>query len=463
MSKIFSRNFSEVCYGRFDAEYYRDANITITTYPLKSFVSIRSGKRIPKGETYSHTITPYKYLRVEDLDSESLEVDINNLKSIDENIFNLLSRYEIHNNEIALSIAGTIGKIFLFKNHTNNQVILTENCVKLQAINGVLPKFLSIVLKTSFLQNQMKRQYIQTTIPKLAIERIKELQIPQIPNKQIQQQIIDIMDNAYQVKKDKDQIAKEILDSTDKYLLDELGIVMPLKSNNILENRIFMRSFSDISNTRFDPNYHQKYYQDLEKALQCSSYPLVNLASTIEGFRKGIEVGSSEYSQSQEIPFIRVSDISNSGIDFDNVQKFISASLYENLKIFQPQENELLYSKDGTIGICLEADTSRDYVISGGILRLKLTQEVNRYFLQFLLASSMMNILASRQSIGAVIKHLNIDKFLNLKIPLPSLTEQERIADEIRQRQERAKKLQQEAKAILESAKKQVESMILGG
>ncbi len=323
-------------------------------------------------------------------------------------------------------------------------------------------KFLSIFLLLDCVVNQTKYLMSGNTLPRLQTFDIENLLIP-IPPKQIQQQIINIMDNAYKIKKQKEQEAKEILDSTDKYLLDELGIVMPLKSNNILENRIFMRSFSDISNTRFDPNYHQKYYQDLEKALQCSSYPLVNLASTIEGFRKGIEVGSSEYSQSQEIPFIRVSDISNSGIDFDNVQKFISASLYENLKIFQPQENELLYSKDGTIGICLEADTSRDYVISGGILRLKLTQEVNRYFLQFLLTSSMMNILANRQSIGTVIKHLNIDKFLNLKIPLPSLTEQKRIADEIRKRQEKAKTLQQEAKAILESAKKEVESMILGG
>lgn len=178
MSEIFTRKWSEVSGGRFDVEYHKEVDITTTTYPLKSLVSIRSGKRIPKGEAYSHAITPYKYLRVEDLDCESLELDINNLKSIDENIFELLSRYEVHNDEIVLSIAGTIGKIFLFKNHTNNQVILTENCVKLQAINGVLSKFLSIVLKTSFLQNQMKRQYIQTTIPKLAIERVKELQIP---------------------------------------------------------------------------------------------------------------------------------------------------------------------------------------------------------------------------------------------------------------------------------------------
>lgn len=197
--------------------------------------------------------------------------------------------------------------------------------------------------------------------------------------------------------------------------------------------------------------------------MHCSPYPLVNLASLINNFKKGIEVGSSEYSQNKEIPFIRVSDITNNGIDFDNVQKFISASLFENLKAYKPKENELLYSKDGTVGICLEADTSHDYIISGGILRLELKAEVDKDFLCFLLGSYMINVFANRVSIGAVIKHLNIGEFLNLKIPLPPLTEQERIAKEISQRKARAKALKQEAKELLESAKKEVEQIILGG
>lgn len=75
----------------------------------------------------------------------------------------------------------------------------------------------------------------------------------------------------------------------------------------------------------------------------------------------------------------------------------------------------------------------------------------------------MLNILANRKAIGAVIKHLNIDSFLNLKIPLPPLAIQEKIAEEIQKRKQKALKLTEEAKELLEQAKKQVESMILGG
>ncbi|MDY5821450.1 MAG: restriction endonuclease subunit S [Helicobacter sp.] len=461
MAEIFTRKFSEVSGGRFDPEFYIGQTIQIVTYPLKNFVKIKSGKRIPKGRSYANTTTAYKYLRVDDLDSEILEIDIDKLKSIDKDIFTLLERYEIYNDEVALSIAGTIGKVFIFHNATNNRVILTENCVKLQAQDNLLPKFLSLILKTNFLQSQMKRQYIQTTIPKLAIERIKELQIPSIPPLSTQQHIIDLMDKAYKAKQEKENKAKELLDSIDSYLLEELGIILPLRANNTLDSRIYTQKISALSGSRFDANYHQKYYTDLEKSLLSSPYPLVNLASLINNFKKGIEVGSGEYSQNKEIPFIRVSDITNNGIDFSNVQKFISASLFENLKAYKPKENELLYSKDGTIGICLKADVSRDYVISGGILRLELKAEVDKDFLCFLLGSYMMNVFANRASIGAVIKHLNIGEFLNLKIPLPPLAIQTQIASRLKSSKFQALSLEKEAKEILNKAKIDVEALLL--
>ncbi|EJB7517594.1 restriction endonuclease subunit S [Campylobacter upsaliensis] len=461
MAEIFIRKFSEVSGGRFDPEFYIGQTIQIATYPLKNFVKIKSGKRIPKGRSYANTTTTYKYLRVDDLDSEILEIDIDKLKSIDKDIFTLLERYEIHNDEVALSIAGTIGKVFIFHNTTSNRVILTENCVKLQAQDNLLPKFLSLILKTDFLQSQMKRQYIQTTIPKLAIERIKELQIPSIPPLSTQQHIIDLMDKAYKAKQEKENKAKELLDSIDSYLLEELGIILPLRANNTLDSRIYTQKISALSGSRFDANYHQKYYRDLEKSLLSSPYPLVNLASLINNFKKGIEVGSSEYSQNKEIPFIRVSDITNNGIDFDNVQKFISASLFENLKAYKPKQNELLYSKDGTVGICLEADVSRDYIISGGILRLELKAEVDKDFLCFLLGSYMINVFANRVSIGAVIKHLNIGEFLNLKIPLPPLAIQTQIANRLKSSKFQALSLEKEAKEILNKAKIDVETLLL--
>lgn len=465
MSEIFTRKWSEVSGGRFDVEYHKEVNITTTTYPLKSLVSIRSGKRIPKGEAYSHAITPYKYLRVEDLDCESLELDINNLKSIDENIFELLSRYEVHNDEIVLSIAGTIGKIFLFKNHTNNQVILTENCVKLQAINGVLSKFLSIVLKTSFLQNQMKRQYIQTTIPKLAIERVKELQIPQIPNKQIQQQIIDIMDNAYQVKKDKEQQAKEILDSIDSYLMQELGIKLPNNDYVSLGQRIFTQKISHLSGTRFDPNYHQKYYQNLEKALENGKYRLKTLGKVTTLIVSGSTPQSKgeDYEKSGKYYFLRLVNFdSNFGIDLQNAL-FVKEYIYNGeLSRVKLKHGDILFGIAGSLGKVAQYNYNFLAVVNQAIAVLRFKENILSEFILYILHSCIVQCQITRLKRPVAQPNINIQELKSVVIPLPPIAVQEQIASEINKRRDRAKALQQQAKEILKSAKQQVENMILG-
>ncbi|MBD5583655.1 MAG: restriction endonuclease subunit S, partial [Clostridia bacterium] len=84
-------------------------------------------------------------------------------------------------------------------------------------------------------------------------------------------------------------------------------------------------------------------------------------------------------------------------------------------------------------------------------------------FISYFLNSSFGISYFERCKIGAIQGNITIPVINNFHIPLPPLVVQEQIAKEIAHRRERAKNLQQEAKEILESAKKQVESIILGG
>lgn len=461
MAEIFTRKFSEVSGGRFDPEFYIGQTIQIVTYPLKNFVKIKSGKRIPKGRSYANTTTAYKYLRVDDLDSEILEIDIDKLKSIDKDIFTLLERYEIYNDEVALSIAGTIGKVFIFHNATNNRVILTENCVKLQAQDNLLPKFLSLILKTNFLQSQMKRQYIQTTIPKLAIERIKELQIPSIPPLSTQQHIIDLMDKAYKAKQEKENKAKELLDSIDSYLLEELGIILPLRSNSTLDSRIYTQKISALSGSRFDANYHQPYYKKFEQALESGKYKTLRLVDICQ-FRRGSfpqPYGNQEwYGGANAMPFVQVADIDDNFKLKEKTNQQIS-QLAQPKSVFVSQ-NTIILSIQGTIGRV--AITQYDCYVDRTIaIFTELSNLLNQHFLAYMLSILFKNKADTAR--GITLKTITKEEFRNFKIPLPPLTEQERIAKEISQRKAQAKALKQEAKESLESAKKEVEHIILGG
>ena len=63
--------------------------------------------------------------------------------------------------------------------------------------------------------------------------------------------------------------------------------------------------------------------------------------------RKCVEVGSAEYLD-DGIPFIRVSNLSPFGI---TKEKYISESLYSEIKQHQPEQGEIIFTKDATPGI----------------------------------------------------------------------------------------------------------------
>lgn len=464
--QIFIRKWSEVSGGRFDPLYLY---FNIQTLLKRNTYNIdRIGNYIVEMKTGFAAGKQDQTDSIGILQIRPTNLNENGQLKFDKNIYVPKD---------SVSIEDYIQKGEVLFNNTNSQELVGKTAyfdlegdfvcsnhitrIKTKA-DKLLPKYLWILLniyqKYNIFFNTCVNWNNQSGIN---IELLKSYTISILP-KEIQQEIIDIVDNAYLCKKQKENEVKNILDSIDSYLLDELDIVLPCK-NTDLRHRIYTSKLSSISGKRFDCEYHQNYYKDLEKSLSQGKYKLASISSVIRNIKKGIEVGSNKYTKEKVIPFIRVSDISSNGINFDDVDKFITRSLYDNLKAdFQPQEGELLYSKDGTIGICLKANYEKEYIISGAIVRIELCGATNSVFFQNLISLNIINILMNREAIGAVIKHLTIDRFLSLKIPLPPLPEQEKIANEIIKRKQKALKLQKEAKDILESAKIKVEKILLG-
>ncbi|MDL0113694.1 restriction endonuclease subunit S [Campylobacter felis] len=463
MSEIFTRKFSEISGGRFDPQFYMqifENNLSKIKQKkhekIGNLVELSTQGYVFEKDKEQNV---FQYIEISNIDIENGH--IRDISLIAEKDAPSRARLLVKQDDILVSATRpNRGAIAIVPKNLDGAVASTGFIVIRKVRDKILKQYLAIILKTNISLLQFQQRSTGGNYPAITQDDFKKCLIP-LPPLSTQQHIIDLMDKAYKAKKEKENKAKELLDSIDSYLLEELGIILPLRANNTLDSRIYTAKISALSGSRFDANYHQKYYRDLEKSLLSSPYPLVNLASLINNFKKGIEVGSSEYSQNKEIPFIRVSDITNNGIDFSNVQKFISASLFENLKAYKPKENELLYSKDGTVGICLEADTSHNYIISGGILRLELKAEVDKDFLCFLLGSYIMNVFANRVSIGAVIKHLNVGEFLNLKIPLPPLAIQTQIASRLKNSKFQALSLEKEAKEILNKAKIDIEALLL--
>ena len=74
---------------------------------------------------------------------------------------------------------------------------------------------------------------IQTTIPKLGLDKVLALKIPVIPPLDVQDEIIHRYENALLARNNKLKQAQTLLNSINSYLLCELGITLPETDNSL--------------------------------------------------------------------------------------------------------------------------------------------------------------------------------------------------------------------------------------
>ena len=455
-NKIFLVKRSEL-EGRLDAQYYNTSISIPHSIKLSSFAIVKGGKRIPKGYSYSDKKTPYYYLRVADMDSDS-DINYMNLKCLDKDVYKILEKYEIRELELAISIAGTIGKVCVIHDiPLEHKVILTENCAKIliKRGSGLQIDYLKILFTMPFIQKQLEWNYIQTTIPKLGLDKIQNLRFPPVPSKEFQKQIIQIINSAYSTKKEKETEAQKLLHGVDKYLLNELGIIMPEIETGII-NRLFYVQRSDLED-RLDPIFNKdySYFKQLT-----SRYQWITLNDVVlNNGQYGANESAIDYTEGN-VRYIRITDIDEWGNLKQEDKK--SASCINSA--FMLRYNDILFARSGSVGRCyIHKDLSEPSIFAGYLIRFDIdTNIIDPDYLFYYCNSKIYKFWVNTIQRPAVQANINAKEYRSLRIPLPPLSKQQEIAKQITAIRQKAKALQEEGKAILERAKKEVEQMIMG-
>ena len=155
------------------------------------FCTIKGGKRLPKGKTYSDEPTAHAYIRVSDFDRGG--IDQSNLRYISQEVHEAISRYVISKNDVYISIAGTIGLVGQVPPELDG-ANLTENAAKMTLGDGIHPPFFRHLFSSPDVQEQIGFTTIATTQPKLALFRIEALNVP-IPPKAEQIRIVSAIES----------------------------------------------------------------------------------------------------------------------------------------------------------------------------------------------------------------------------------------------------------------------------
>jgi type I restriction enzyme S subunit len=142
---------------------------------------VKGGKRLPKGADYAETPTQFRYIRVTDIRSGS--VDETKLVYLKPEVQSTISRYIVNTGDVIISIAGSIGLIAPVPPSLAG-ANLTENAAKIVPRANAPrydPVFLAKALQTPFAQDQISSHVGQVTIGKLALFRIEKLRLPLPP------------------------------------------------------------------------------------------------------------------------------------------------------------------------------------------------------------------------------------------------------------------------------------------
>lgn len=306
--------------------------------------------------------------------------------------------------------------------------------------------YLTTFINSSYGQKQLLRLNKGISQPDLHLEDIRDYFLVPIPKKGLDEEITQIIIKANEAISQSITLYKKA--GNDLLKLLEIDDYKPDTTNYSSRN-----SSECILANRFDSEYWLPKYDQLINLI--NKHPTTTISNYFHMPVKGIEVGSEEY-VADGLPFVRVSDFTVYGID-ENTDKKITYDLYEKLREdYQPKKGELIFTKDGTIGVTAVLDDEMKVILSGAFLRLKQRTQADPHYLALLLNSVISKTQIERLSGGALITHFKPEELKKIVVPIVDEKIQIAIGNEVRE----ALSLRKKSKHLLDVAKRAVEIFI---
>ena len=435
-NKIFLVNRSEIK-GRFDPKmtlYNKKVqNALFPMVKLKNLLLSKPQYGANEAGLDRLNNTQPRYIRITDIDENGL-IYINELGAT---VANVEEKYILNNNDILIARSGaTVGKTYLHKELPYTCLYAGYLIRFLVDSKKILPGYLFSYTQLNSYKEWVNAIQRPSAQPNINAEEYQSLEIP-LPDLSKQKEIVVFLSDAYRKKQQKEQQAEDILNSVDDYLLGELGIKLPEINLQTLQDRIFTVNISEIRDGRMDP----KSVLFLGEYAKSETYENVQLKQ-ITTIEKGDSITSDKVNKNGQYPVIaggQTSPYNHDKYNFKGDVITVSASgaysgyvWYHDNPIFA-SDCSVIHSKNG--------------------------QFLTKYVFEVLKAQQSLIYLLQQ---GAGQPHVYPDDLGQLWIPVVSLSKQQEIVFHITEMRQQAKALQEEGKAILEQAKREVEGIILG-
>ncbi len=447
--------------GRIDPHFYRpeytklDKKVKgISNKKLGDYIISISGGATPDikepEKYYSDETEGIAFLRVQNVTPEGLNLE--DVKFINKATHKgMLKRSQVQEFSLLIKITG-VGRMAVSsvapKGFVGN---INQHLVLIKTENENTSKILAVFLNSDIGEKLATKRATGGTRPALDYEALKSIPIVFKP------EIVNIYENAIIRKKKIEIEAQKLLDSLNDYVLDELGIKLP----ELKDKMIYVVNSDEVQNKRADAYYYQPKFEEVENAIKKGKFEIKELKEFITKIRYGASV-KNEYID-EGIPLLRIVNIKENKVVLRDVVKLPEPMRKELGNAFV-QECDLLISRSGTVGVVTVIPKEAEgYAFGSFMIKFCLNDKINKNYVSAWLNNKLQNLLTQREKIGAIQGNITIGTIESFKIPLPPLSVQNKIADEVKKRMQKAEQLQKEAKEELEKAKLEVERIILEG
>jgi len=141
----------------------------------------------------------------------------------------------------------------------------------------------------------------------------------------------------------------------------------------------------------------------------------------------GITAKATE--QNTGLKILRTTDIKNYSVDWSKLPFCEITEARNNLDKYLLRKGEIVIARAGTVGVSILVDSDFNDIIFGSyLIKVRLKQSMHPKFIHYFLQSDLYWKHVGKAQ-GSTLKNINLPLLKSLKIPLPPLAEQRRIAE----------------------------------
>lgn len=439
--------------GRLDSEYYKQKYVALEKkINLKKSIKLDEVSDFligPFGSAFTvdnYTLDKsFRYFRGKDV--KPLRLMNNDNVYMPQKDYERLSKYALKENDILISVVGTVGNAALVTNKDLPGIFSCKSTVLRTA--GINVKYLLVFLNSKYGKELLLRKERGAVQKGLNLDDLKTLNVF-IPSDAFQEKI----ESLYLLSTELHEKSEKTYKKSENVLIETLGLENLDSKNKSVNVKTFKESF--LTYGRLDSEYYQPYYDDIEMKIKENGYVLIDDICSEINYGT---VPTSTYSEdSTGIPYIKGMNLKNTEILKGKLDRITNTD--ELPRKFFTKKGDIIISQMGTVGdVGVVRNEEVNWLFASFTIRIRLTEQSE--FIPEFIGLYIQNIakpyyLYRNIAQASVRQNTDLPTIKNMYIPKVDIIKQEEIANLINESLD----LNNRSENLLDIAKKAVQIAI---